>query len=103
MALQRSLVPSTDYRYRDTADQLIREAYVLRLTGLVTFASTLSWAWALGHTYVLSSYTVTSRAFYVYVYAIMKDRPNHEATKKLFRTVIPNFIFSYTRVPFRPF
>jgi len=33
----------------------------------------------------------------------MKDRPNHEATKKLFRTAVPNFIFGYTRVSFRPF
>ena len=28
--------------------------------------------------------------------------PNHHATKKLFRTAMPNFIFDYTRVPFRP-
>jgi hypothetical protein len=33
----------------------------------------------------------------------MKDGPNHQATKKLFRTVVPNFIFGYTRMPFRPF
>jgi len=37
-----------------------------------------------------------------YLYAIMKDGPNHQATKKLFRTVVPNFIFDYTRVSFRP-
>ena len=44
---------------------------------------------------------VVERAFYLY--AIMKDGPNHHATKKLFRTAVPNFIFDYTRVPFRPF
>jgi len=37
-----------------------------------------------------------------YLYAIMKNRPNQEATKKLFRTAMSNFIFGYTRVPFRP-
>ena len=41
------------------------------------------------------------RAFYLY--AIMKDRPNQEATKKLFRTAVSNFIFDYTHVPFRPY
>ena len=42
-----------------------------------------------------------TRAFYLYV--ITKDRPNQKATEKLFRTAVPNFIFGYTRVPFRPF
>ena len=38
-----------------------------------------------------------------YLYAIMKNRPNQEAIKKLFRTAVPNFIFGYTRMSFRPF
>ena len=46
------------------------------------------------------SVVVDQGAFYLY--AIMKDGPNHQATKKLFRTAVPNFIFDYTRVPFRP-
>jgi len=37
-----------------------------------------------------------------YLHAIMKDWPNHHATKKLFRTAVSNFIFDYTRVPFHP-
>jgi len=41
------------------------------------------------------------RAFYLY--DIINDWPNHQVTKKLFRTAVPNFIFDYTRVPFRPF
>ena len=35
------------------------------------------------------------------MYAIMKDRPNQETTKKLFRTAVPNFILGYTSMPFR--
>jgi len=31
----------------------------------------------------------------------MKDWPNHQVIKKLFRTAVPNFIFDYTCVPFR--
>jgi len=38
-----------------------------------------------------------------YLYAIIKNRPNQEVTKKLFRTAVFNFIFGYTRVSFRPF
>ena len=33
----------------------------------------------------------------------MKDWPNQDAIKKLFRTAVANFIFGYTRMPFRPF
>jgi len=39
----------------------------------------------------------------LYLYAIMKDWPNQEATKKLFRTAMPNFIFGYTCMSFRLF
>jgi hypothetical protein len=45
-----------------------------------------------------SEVVANPKAFYLY--AIIKDWPNQETTKKLFRTAVPNFIFDYTRVPF---